>query len=79
LTETIISTASTEVGLAAYQGKALLISVTGEEERPAHILPLGQKHGEAVVAICNDGSGISSDIDVPFNWQRRLCTPVAGY
>ena len=55
-----------EAGLEAYEGKALLNSVTGEEERLERVLQLVKKHGAAVVAICNDDSGISTDIDVRF-------------
>jgi 5-methyltetrahydrofolate--homocysteine methyltransferase len=59
-------------GLEAYQGKALLNSVTGEEERLEKVLPLVRKHGAAVVAICNDDSGISTDIDVRFEVARKI-------
>src|SRR4026209_2587340 len=38
-----------EAGLAVYQGKALLNSVTGEEERLERVLPLVRKHGAAAV------------------------------
>ena len=48
-----------EAGLAAYQGKALVNSVTGEEERLERVLPLIRKYGAAVVAISNDDTGIS--------------------
>ena len=39
-----------EAGLAVYQGKALVNSVTGEEERMERVLPLIRKYGAAVVA-----------------------------
>jgi 5-methyltetrahydrofolate--homocysteine methyltransferase len=61
-----------ESGLAAYQGKALLNSVTGEEERLERVLPLVKKHGAAVVAICNDDTGISTDIDVRFEVAKKI-------
>jgi len=61
-----------ESGLAAYQGKALLNSVTGEEERMERIFPLVKKYGAAVVAICNDDTGISTDINVRFEVARRI-------
>jgi len=61
-----------EAGLAVYQGKALLNSVTGEEERLARVLPLVRKYGCAVIAISNDETGISEDIDVRFNVARRI-------
>jgi 5-methyltetrahydrofolate--homocysteine methyltransferase len=55
-----------EAGLAVYQGKALVNSVTGEEERLERVLPLVKKYGSAVVAISNDETGISMDPDVRF-------------
>ena len=61
-----------EAGLQAYRGKALLNSVTGEEARLEKVLPLVKKHGAAVVAICNDDSGISGDIDVRFEVARKI-------
>lgn len=39
--------AALESGLAVYQGKALVNSVTGEEERLEAVLPLVKKHGAA--------------------------------
>lgn len=68
-----------ESGLGAYQGKALLNSVTGEEERLERILPLVRKHGAAVVAICNDDSGISTDIDVRFEVARKIVQRAADH
>ncbi len=61
-----------EAGLAAYQGKALLNSVTGEDERLERVLPLVKKYGCAVVAISNDDSGISEDINVRFNVAKKI-------
>jgi len=61
-----------EAGLAAYEGKALLNSVTGEEERLERVLPLVRKYGCAVVAISNDDSGISEDVDVRFEVARKI-------
>jgi 5-methyltetrahydrofolate--homocysteine methyltransferase len=61
-----------EAGLQAYQGKALLNSVTGEEERLERILPLVKKHGCAVIAISNDDTGISEDPDVRFEVARKI-------
>lgn len=68
-----------EAGLAAYRGKALLNSVTGEEERMERVLPLVKKHGAAVVAICNDDTGISTDIDVRFEVAKRIVQRAADY
>jgi 5-methyltetrahydrofolate--homocysteine methyltransferase len=68
-----------EAGLEAYQGKALLNSVTGEEERLERVLPLVKKHGAAVVAICNDDTGISTDIDVRFEVAKKIVNRAADY
>ena len=64
--------AALEAGLAVYEGKALVNSVTGEEERLESILPLVRKHGAAVVAISNDETGISEDPDVRFGVAKRI-------
>ena len=68
-----------ESGLEAYQGKALLNSVTGEEERLERVLPLVKKHGAAVVAICNDDTGISTDIDVRFDVAKKIVERAADH
>jgi 5-methyltetrahydrofolate--homocysteine methyltransferase len=68
-----------EAGLAAYQGKALLNSITGEEERMERVLPLVRKYGCAVVAISNDDSGISEDIDVRFAVAKKIVQRAADH
>lgn len=47
-----------QAGLEAYQGKALVNSVTGEDERMELVLPLIKKHGAAIIALPNDETGI---------------------
>ena len=71
--------AALESGLEAYHGKALLNSVTGEEERLETVLPLVKKHGAAVVAICNVDSGISEDIDVRFEVAKKIVERAADH
>ncbi len=61
-----------EAGLRVYRGKALLNSVTGEEERLERVLPLVKRYGCAVVAISNDDTGISEDVDVRFAVAKRI-------
>ena len=68
-----------ETGLEAYEGRALLNSVTGEEERLERILPLVKKYECAVVAISNDDSGISEDIDVRFAVAKKIVERAADY
>ncbi len=64
--------AALESGLAAYEGKALLNSVTGEEERLESVLPLVKKYGAAVIGISNDETGISEDPDVRFAVAKKI-------
>src|SRR4029077_4080192 len=59
-------------GLAVYKGKALVNSVTGEEERLESVLPLIKKYGAAVIAISNDETGIAEDPDVRFAVARKI-------
>ena len=61
-----------EAGIAAYDGKPLINSVTGELEVMERILPLVAKSGAAVVAISNDETGISEDPDVRFEVAKRI-------
>jgi 5-methyltetrahydrofolate--homocysteine methyltransferase len=55
-----------EAGLSAYQGKALVNSVTAEDERLDAILPLVRRHGAAVIALPND------EEEIPQEPERRL-------
>lgn len=64
--------AALERGLAVYQGKALVNSVTGEEERLESVLPLVKKFGAAVIGISNDETGISEEPDVRFAVARKI-------
>jgi 5-methyltetrahydrofolate--homocysteine methyltransferase len=68
-----------EAGLAVYQGKALVNSVTGEDERLERVLPLVRKYGAAVVAISNDETGISEDPDVRFAVARHIVERAADF
>jgi 5-methyltetrahydrofolate--homocysteine methyltransferase len=54
-----------EAGLEAYEGKALVNSVTGEDERLEAILPIVAKHGAAVIGLANDD-------EIPMDPERRL-------
>jgi 5-methyltetrahydrofolate--homocysteine methyltransferase len=71
--------AALEAGLAVYQGKALVNSVTGEEERLEKVLPLVKKYGAAVVAISNDETGISEDPDVRFAVAKKIVERAADH
>ena len=54
-----------EAGLSVYEGKALVNSVTGEDERLEAILPIVARHGAAVVGLANAE-------DIPMEPERRL-------
>ena len=55
-----------EAGLAAYQGRALVNSITAEDDRMAAILPLVKKYDAAVVALPNDHD------EIPMEVEKRL-------
>ena len=71
--------AALESGLKAYQGKALVNSVTGEEERLEAVLPLVAEHGAAVIGIANDESGISHDPEVRFAVAKKIVARAEAY
>jgi 5-methyltetrahydrofolate--homocysteine methyltransferase len=54
-----------EAGLDAYEGKPLVNSVTGEDDRLEAILPLVARHGAAVIGLANDD-------EIPMEPARRL-------
>ena len=64
--------AALEAGLSVYQGKALVNSVTGEDEVLESVLPLVKRHGAAVVAISNDEAGISENPDERFAVAKKV-------
>ncbi|MCL7463900.1 methyltetrahydrofolate cobalamin methyltransferase [Phaeovulum sp. NW3] len=68
-----------KVGLETCEGRPLLNSVTGEEERLELVLPLVRKYNVPVVAISNDDSGISEDPDVRFAVAKKIVQRAADY
>ena len=66
-------------GLEVCEGRPLLNSVTGEEERLETVLPLVKKHNVPVVAIANDDTGISEDPDVRFDVARKIVERAADH
>lgn len=59
-------------GLEAYQGKALVNSVTGEEGRLEGVLPLVRKHGAAVIGLAMDESGIPDTAGKRLEVARKI-------
>jgi len=68
-----------ESGLAAYKGKALVNSVTGEDDRLETVLPLVKQYGAAVIAITNDETGISEDPAVRFSIAKKIVNRAASF
>ncbi|AZB56820.1 methyltetrahydrofolate cobalamin methyltransferase, partial [Cereibacter sphaeroides] len=68
-----------EAGLSACEGRPLLNSVTGEEERLELVLPLVKKYNVPVVAISNDDTGISQDPDVRFAVAKKIVERAADF
>jgi 5-methyltetrahydrofolate--homocysteine methyltransferase len=68
-----------EAGLSAYEGKALVNSVTAEEERMERILPLVKKHGAAVIGMANDETGISMVPEERLALARRIVERAADH
>jgi len=68
-----------ESGLSVYQGKALVNSVTGEDEVLERVLPLVAKYGAAVVAISNDETGISEDPNERFIVAKKIVERAADH
>ena len=52
-----------EAGLAVYQGRALVNSITAEDDRMAAILPLVKKYDAAIIALPNDHDEIPMEVD----------------
>jgi 5-methyltetrahydrofolate--homocysteine methyltransferase len=68
-----------ENGLKAAEGRPLLNSVTGEEDRLELVLPLVKKYNVPVVAISNDDTGISEDPDVRFAVAKKIVERAADF
>lgn len=66
-------------GLEVCEGRPLLNSVTGEEERLELVLPMVKKYNVPVVAISNDDTGISEDPDVRFAVAKKIVERAADF
>jgi 5-methyltetrahydrofolate--homocysteine methyltransferase len=61
-----------EAGLSVYQGRALVNSVTAEDERLELILPLVKKHDAAIIALPNDHDEIPMEADKRVELTRKI-------
>ena len=71
--------AALEAGLKAYQGKPLINSVTGEDERLEAVLPLVAEYHTAVIGISNDETGISEDPAQRFAIAKKIVERAESY
>jgi 5-methyltetrahydrofolate--homocysteine methyltransferase len=67
-----------EAGLAAYQGKALVNSVTAEDERLEAILPLVKRYDAAVIGLPNDEEEIPEEPARRLELTRKLIGVATG-
>jgi 5-methyltetrahydrofolate--homocysteine methyltransferase len=67
-----------EAGLAAYDGKALVNSITAEDERMDEILPLVKKYGAAVIALPNDEEEIPAEPERRVELARKIIETATG-
>jgi 5-methyltetrahydrofolate--homocysteine methyltransferase len=67
-----------DAGLSAYQGKALVNSVTAEDDRMAEILPLVARHGAAVIALPNDEEEIPAEPERRVALARKIIETATG-
>ena len=68
-----------QVGLETYQGKALVNSVTGEDDRMDLVLPLIKKHGAAIIALPNDETGIPATVAERMAITEKIIRKVEQY
>ncbi|MCC6221908.1 MAG: dihydropteroate synthase [Thermoleophilia bacterium] len=68
-----------EAALAAYDGKALVNSVTGEERRLERTLPVVKRYGAAVVALLTDETGIPATPEQRLAVARRIVERAADH
>ena len=68
-----------EAALPVYEGKALVNSVTAEDERLDRILPLVKEHGAAVIGMANDETGITMVPEERLAIARKIVERAAFY
>src|SRR6185503_9505703 len=68
-----------EAGLSVYEGKALVNSVTGEDERLEEILPLVAQHGAAVIGLANDETGIPETPQQRVDIARKIVSAAGDH
>ncbi len=67
-----------DAGLATYEGKALVNSVTAEDERLEAILPLVKRYGAAIIALPNDETEIPEEPERRLELARKIVAVATG-
>jgi len=68
-----------EAGLSAYEGRALVNSVTAEDDRLEQVLPLVARHGAAVIGLTNDDTGIPMTPEERLRHARKIVSAAGDY
>jgi 5-methyltetrahydrofolate--homocysteine methyltransferase len=68
-----------EAGLSVYEGRALVNSVTAEDDRLEAVLPLVARHGAAVIGLANDETGIPETPQERLACARKIVTAAGDY
>jgi len=68
-----------EAGLSVYEGRALVNSVTAEDDRLEEILPLVARHGAAVIGLANDETGIPTMPEERLKHARKIVSVAGDY
>jgi 5-methyltetrahydrofolate--homocysteine methyltransferase len=62
-----------------YEGRALVNSVTAEDDRLEEILPLVARHGAAVIGLANDETGIPVTPEERVRHARKIVSVAGDY
>jgi 5-methyltetrahydrofolate--homocysteine methyltransferase len=68
-----------EAGLTVYEGRALVNSVTAEDERLEEILPLVARHDAAVIGLANDETGIPETPEKRLECARKIVSAAGDH
>jgi 5-methyltetrahydrofolate--homocysteine methyltransferase len=68
-----------EAGLSVYEGRALVNSVTAEDDRLDEILPLVARHGAAVIGLANDETGIPTTPEERCKHARKIVSAAGDH
>jgi 5-methyltetrahydrofolate--homocysteine methyltransferase len=68
-----------EAGLSVYEGRALVNSVTAEDERLEEILPLVARHDAAVIGLANDETGIPETPEQRLACARKIVSAAGDH